>query len=171
LRIKGLSINDIVDHFKVVYHTKVNIYYIKKVIKKCNARARKLNRFYDSLVSDKIDVVEFDEVYQGRKGKILGGVHKDSLYLITLERSHSKTKEDLKEILTPFAKRFAEINIVFTDLLPAYKSVIEEVFAGALHQNCCVHAIRDVKKQACLINSAANKAYKALKKTESDLAK
>ena len=102
---------------------------------------------------------------------MLGGVHKGSLYLITMDRFHTKGIEDLKQILKPIAERFPDINIVFTDLLPTYKKLIEEVFPEALHQNCCVHAIREVKKRAFTINLAAKKAYKALRKLQINLEK
>jgi len=171
LRIKGLSLNDIVDHFRVAYGIKITAYYIKRLIKKYSIRAKSLNRYYDSLVSEKLDIVEFDEVYQGRQGKVLGGVHKGSLYLITMDRFHTKGIEDLKQILKPIAERFPDINIVFTDLLPTYKKLIEEVFPEALHQNCYVHAIREVKKRAFTINLAAKKAYKALRKLQINLEK
>ncbi|MHA1818942.1 MAG: hypothetical protein ACTSVC_00600 [Promethearchaeota archaeon] len=118
LRIKGLSLNDIVDHFRVAKGIEITVYYIKHLIhKKYSARARSLNRFYDSFVSEKLDIVEFDEVYQGREGKVLGGVHKGSLYLIAMDRFYTKGIEDLKEILKPIAERFPDINIVFTDLI------------------------------------------------------
>lgn len=41
LRIKGLSLNDIVDHFKAVYRRTITIYQIKKLINHCNERAKK----------------------------------------------------------------------------------------------------------------------------------
>lgn len=169
LRIKGLSLNDIVDHFKAVYRRTITIYQIKKLINHCNERAKKMNHFYDSMVSEKLTVVEFDEVYQGREGKIIGGVHKDSLYLLAMDRFQSKSIQEMKQILTPIANRFPHIDIVMTDLLPAYKTVIEEVFVGAIHQDCCVHAQRNIKDDIFPINSAAKKAYKALKELKTNL--
>ena len=47
LRIKGLSLNDIVDHFRQAYRIKITVYYIKKLIKNPDTISNFINHAID----------------------------------------------------------------------------------------------------------------------------
>lgn len=169
LRIKGLSLNDIADHFWNVYRTRISRREIKQTILDCFKQARKLNGFYDSLVSHLIDVIEIDEIYQGMEGKYLGVVHKETAYLMKLEHLEQKSIENIKESLSSIADIYDEILLVLTDGLPAYKTVISDVFDGIPHLSCHVHVKREINRMQDPYNQAAKRAYKTYKERSKSL--
>ena len=164
LLLKGLSINDVADHLSVVEGRPNTYKFIKKLVIFMGKHAKRLNGYYDSLVRGKIELLEVDEIYQGRNSMFLGIVHKYSTYLFGLEQSSGKDIETLAGKLRPYFESCPNLELIITDGLRAYGEAINITMCDVLHLKCHVHAYRDIMKSLDPILRRANRAYQALKK-------
>ena len=164
LLLKGLSINDVADHLSVVEERPNTYKFIKRLVVFMGKHAKRLNGYYDSLVRDRINLLEVDEIYQGRNSMFLGIVHKYSTYLFGLEQSSGKDIETLACKLRPYFESCPNLELIITDGLRAYGKAIKNTMCDVLHLSCHVHAYRDIMKALDPILRRANRAYRALKK-------
>ena len=171
LLLKGLSINDVADHLSIVEERPNTYKFIKKLVIFMGKHAKRLNGYYDSLVRDRINLLEVDEIYQGRSSMFLGIVHKYSTYLFGLEQSSGKDIETLACKLRPYFESCPNLELIITDGLRAYGKAIKNTMCDVLHLTCHVHAYRDIMKALDPILRRANRAYRALKKEREKLEK
>ncbi len=171
LLLKGLSINDVANHLAIVEDRPNTYKFIKKLVIFMGKHAKGLNRYYDSLVKDKIELLEVDEIYQGRNSMFLGVVHKYSTYFFGLEQCDGKNIEILTDKLRPYFESCSNLELVITDGLRAYGRAIKNTMCDVLHLKCHVHGYRDIMKALDPILRKANRAYQALKKEKEKLKK
>ena len=171
LKLADMSYNQIIGYFRDVYGLWITKYYIASVIREAGARARYLNGLYDSKVSSHVRIIEIDEVFQGHLNCYLGVVDKESHYLLLFDRLEDRSIASFNDVLATIVDDLEWLELVITDALAAYKSVIPGVFEGILHVLCHVHACRVIMKEADVINRKAKKAATALHEAHEDLDK
>ncbi len=171
LKLADLSYNQIIDYFMNFRGILLTKYYIASVMREAGRRARYLNGIYDARVSERIRIIEIDEVFQGQKNCYLGVVDKKSHYLLVFARLANRSIESFNAVLEPLFDDLEQLELVITDALAAYKSVIPGVFEGVLHVICHVHAYRVFLKEGDKINRIARKAATELHDKRKDLAK
>ena len=162
LKLADLSYNQIIEYFRLSRGIFLTKYYIASVIREAGFRARWLNGMYDARVSEHVRIIEIDEVFQGTQNCYLGVVDKRSHYLLVFTRLEDLSSESFTDVLEPLAEDLDHLELVITDALAAYKSVIPGVFEGILHVICHVHACRIFFKEGHAINQAAKKAATAV---------
>jgi hypothetical protein len=170
LKLADLSYNQIIDYFMNFRGVLLTKYHIASVMREAGRRARHLNGIYDARVSGRIRIIEIDEVFQGQKNCYLGVVDKESHYLLVFARLANRSIESFKAVLEPLFDDLDQLELVITDALAAYKSVIPGVFEGVLHVICHVHAYRVFLKEGERINRAAQKAATELHDKIEDIA-
>jgi len=163
LVLKNLSVNAIADHLQSVYKRYKTHKFIKRLVKFYGKHAKRLNGYYDSLVRDKFEVLEVDEIYQGKNCMFIGIVNKYSTYLYGLEQSYSKTTEDIASLLRPYFEKCDNLSVVLTDGLNSYNEGIKQSADGSIHLLCHVHGYRDVMKALDPILRRSRKSYQRLK--------
>ncbi len=171
LKLNCLSYFEIKNHIKRIYGMKVSRNYIADVIIEAGERARHLNGIYDSKVRGHFKVIEIDEVFQGRNTCFLGVTDKESHYLLLLVQLQDRSAETIAFVLGSIAETLDLLELVITDGLPAYKSVIPTIFDGVVHLFCHIHAYRVFLRELDPINAAARKALKRWKDAAQDLEK
>lgn len=164
LLMKGLSINDIADHLKSVYSLPNTYKFVKDLVIFEGKHAKRLNRYYDSLIRDKLHVIEVDEIYQGRNSMFLGVVHKDSTYLLAMNQCSHKNLDSIVNVLHPVLQSYESLSVVITDGLPTYNEAIQVVAESALHLKCHVHAYRDVYRKLEPLLRRSRRAYTSWKR-------
>lgn len=170
LKLADMSYNQIIEYFRLSRGVFLTKYYIASVIREAGIRAKQLNGMYDARVSVNVRIIEVDEIFQGSQNCYLGVVAKKSHYLLVFTRLEDRTSDSFTDVLEHLAEDLEHLELVITDALKAYKSVIPEVFEGILHVICHVHACRVFFKEGHAINSAAKKAATAASKMEESLA-
>lgn len=170
LKMADLSYNQIIDYFMNFRGVLITKYHIASVMREAGRRARHLNGIYDVRVSKRIRIIEIDEVFQGQKNCYLGVVDKQSHYLLVFARLANRSIESFKAVLEPLFDDLDHLELVITDALAAYKSVIPGVFEGVLHVICHVHGYRVFLKEGEKINRAAQKAATELNDKKKDIA-
>jgi len=171
LKLADMSYNQIIGYFRDVYGLRITKYYIASVIREAGARARFLNGMYDSKVSSHVRIIEIDEVFQGHLNCYLGVVDKESHYLLLFARLADRTIASFNDVLASIVDDLEMLELVITDALAAYKSVIPGVFEGVLHVLCHVHACRVIMKESNAINRKAKKAAMMLHDARENLDK
>ena len=171
LKMADLSYHQIIDYFWTIHDVKITKYYIASVIREAGVRARRLNGIYDAKVEDRIHVIEIDEVYQGHLNCYLGVVDKYSHYLLVFARLEDRSIGSIKTVLEQLVDDLDGLELIITDALAAYKSVIPGVFEGIVHVLCHVHAGRTFLKEGEMIKRRARKAATALRDTRQALVK
>ena len=170
LKLADLSYNQIIDYFMNFRGVLLTKYHIASVMREAGRRARHLNGIYDARVSERIRIIEIDEVFQGQKNCYLGVVDKKSHYLLVFARLTNRLIESFNAVLQPLFDDLDQLELVITDALAAYKSVIPGVFEGVLHAICHVHAYRIFLEEGDKINRIAQKAMSVLHDIKQDLA-
>ena len=171
LKLADLSYNQIIEYFKNIHGKFLTKYYIASVIREAGRRARFLNGIFDARVSKRIKVLEIDEIFQGHLNCYLGVVDKSSHYLLLFTRLEDRSIESFMKLLEPLVEDLEQLELVITDALAAYKSVIPGVFNGVLHVLCHVHGYRVFLKEGDKINRAAKKAATELSEARDDIKK
>jgi hypothetical protein len=169
LKLADLSYNQIIDYFMNFRGVLLTKYHIASVMREAGRRARHLNGIYDARVSGRIRIIEIDEVFQGQKNCYLGVVDKESHYFLVFTRLANRSIESFKAVLEPLFDDLDQLELVITDALAAYKSVIPGVFEGVLHVICHVHGYRVFLKEGDKINRVAQKAATELQDKHDDL--
>ena len=169
LLLKGLSINDVADYMNNIEERPGTYGFIKKLVIFSGKHAKRLNGYYDSLVRDKIELLEVDEIYQGRSSMFLGVVHKYSTYLFGLEQCYGKDIETLSNKLTPYFESCHNLELVITDGLRAYGAAIKNTLCDLTHLKCHLHAYRDLMRALDPILRRSNRAYQSLKRERNKL--
>jgi hypothetical protein len=154
----GLSYHQVISFFRLIYGVKVTKYFIKTVIEEAGIRAKQLNGRYDAMARVHFRIIEIDEVFQGQKNCYLAVVDKDSHYTLLLDRIENRSIETIAAMLEPLSDCLDMLELVITDALAAYKSVIPGTFAGVVHVLCHVHAHRIFLKEGEEYHRAARKA-------------
>jgi hypothetical protein len=113
----------------------------------------------ESMVRSQILILEIDEIFQGRNRSYLGAADKFPRYLLKSESLDNRSIESVEAILQNFAKDLDHLELVITDGLPAYKTVIPDIFDLIAHLLCHVYAYRIFLRQQQPINRAAKNAY------------
>ncbi|HMF33274.1 MAG TPA: hypothetical protein VKK79_17750 [Candidatus Lokiarchaeia archaeon] len=67
LTVKGLSLNQIREHIRLIYSLDVKKNEVRKIQRKAAQNAKNVNHKFDRKVSPKIRVLEADEAFQGKK--------------------------------------------------------------------------------------------------------
>ena len=143
LQLKGLSLNKIREHLKLIYGLDLTKHKIKMIQNIAGKKAKAMNRKLDREIRTKVNTTETDEVFQGRNYSILGAAEKFSQYLLDLKYAPDRTAASITKFLKPISKKFCNIKVVISDLYKAYKTVIPEIFHHAQHLGCHVHAYRE----------------------------
>jgi hypothetical protein len=170
-KLADLSYNQIIEYFRSIRGLWITKYYIASVIREAGARAKFLNGIYDAKVASRIRIIEIDEVFQGKLNCYLGVVDKNSHYLLVFARLADRSIPSFKMVLEPLVDDLKMLELIITDALAAYKSVIPGVFEGILHVLCHVHACRVIMKEGNAINRKAQKVVTTLQETRKDLVK
>ncbi len=171
LKLADLSYNQIIEYFKNIHGIFLTKYHIASVVREAGRRARFLNGIFDARVSKHIKVLEIDEIFQGRLNCYLGVVDKSSHYLLLFTRLEDRSIESFMKMLEPLVEDLEQIELVITDALAAYKSVIPGIFDGVIHVLCHVHGYRVFLKEGDKINRAAKKAATDLADVREDIKK
>jgi hypothetical protein len=171
LKLDCLSYFEIKNHVKRIYGVDISRNYIADVIIEAGERARHLNGIYDSKVRGHFKVIEIDEIFQGRNTCFLGITDKESHYLLLLVQLKDRSTETIAFVLGSIAETLDLLELVITDGLPAYKSIIPSIFDGVVHLFCHVHAYRVFLRELNPINAAARKAFNRWKDAAQDLEK
>lgn len=169
LKVKDLSYHELEDFLARILHIPITQPEIEAILLAAGARAKHLNGIYDAQVQQKVKILEFDEIFQGRDNCYLGCADGQSHYLFMLERIANRNEETLHSILTAMGEQFDEVKVVITDGLYAYKSVVPECFEKAVHLLCMVHAFRIILRENEEGNRKVKVAYAALKKRRQEL--
>lgn len=169
LKLADLSYNQIIEYFKNFHGLYITKYYIASIVREAGHRARFLNGIYDSRISERIRVIEIDEVFQGQLNCYLGVVDKQSHYLLLFARLERRMIENFTALLEPLFDDLDQLELVITDALAAYKSVIPCVFKGILHAICHVHGYRMFLEEGDKINRATRKAATKLRDTRASI--
>jgi hypothetical protein len=169
LKLDCLSYFEIKNHVKRIYGVDISRNYIADVIIEAGERARHLNGVYDSKVRGHFKVIEIDEIFQGRNTCFLGITDKESHYLLLLVQLKDRSAETIAFVLGSIAETLDLLELVITDGLPAYKSIIPSIFDGVVHLFCHVHAYRVFLRELNPINAAARKAFNRWKDATQDL--
>jgi hypothetical protein len=168
LKMKHNSYNDIADHCSQVLGINIPLTRITSIIVEAGQRAKFLNGIYDAMVRPQILILEIDEIFQGRNRSYLGATDKFSRYLLKLESLDNRSIESIEAVLRDFAENLDHLELVITDGLPAYKTVIPDIFDLIAHLFCHVHAYRIFLRDQQPINRAAKKAYSKIKESKAE---
>ena len=171
LMLKGLSVNQLREHLKLIYDITMSETQIRKIEDDAAKKAAKVNLEIDKQVAGKIKIIEADEIFQGKNTVTLGAVAKHYNYCVGLRWSPDRTKESIKAFLTPIAKRYQNVKIVITDLFSGYKDLISTLFTKAIHLVCHLHAGRLLRKTLRHLSSVLSRKRKELEKLGKDYAK
>jgi hypothetical protein len=168
--VKDCSYNEITDHFAKVHEVKVTKEDITRTLTEAGERARHLNGIYDYWALQGTKILEVDEIFQGQQNCYLGAACKGSRYLFLLEPLESREIESLERLLEPLVPFLDQLELVITDGLAAYKTVIPGIFDGVAHLFCQVHAYRVIIKEQESFNWAASRAKTKVTKLGKKLA-
>jgi mutator family transposase len=160
LTLKGLSMNQLLEHLRLIYGLKITKEGLKVIRKNAAKKAEVINRCLDREIAGKIKICEADEAFQGKHNMVLAAAEKFSQYLLGLQHSHKRDIGAITAFLTPIGRRFQNIRVVITDLLKSYQKAIKNSFKRAVQLGCHVHARRHVMRLLDKINIA----YKRQKK-------
>ncbi len=164
LMLKGLSLNQLKEHIKLIYGLGISDREIRKIENEAAEKAAKLNLQIDKQVAPKIQISEVDEIFQGQNTVTLGAVAKKYNYCMGLQWCPDRTKESISAFLKPIAKRFFNVKIVVTDLYSGYKDLISTLFKKAVHLVCHLHAGRLLRKSLRHLSSVLSHKKKELEK-------
>jgi len=120
----GLSYHQVILFFKLIHGVKITKYFIKTVIEEAGIRAKQLNGMYDTMARVHFRFIEVDEVFQGQKNCYLAVVDNDSHYTFILDRIPNQSIETIDVLLEPLSECLDMLELVITDALATYKSVI-----------------------------------------------
>jgi hypothetical protein len=166
LTIRGLSLNHLQEHLKLIYSMKISHESIQRIQNEAKEKAEVLNHSFDVSVASKITKIEVDEVFQGQSTIILGCVAKGTNYLLGLQKYIDRTKESIAGFLRPIAKRCMNTKVVITDLFSGYKTLIKELFQKAEHLVCHLHAGRLLRRSTRHLSSVLSHRKKALEQMQ-----
>jgi hypothetical protein len=147
LSLKGLSLNQIREHFHLIYAIDLTKHELQKVRYKAAQKAKDVNHAIDREVAPKVHTMEGDELFQGNENVILGAADKKSGYLLGIKHAPDRTEESLSAFFRPIARKFTNIRVVITDLFRPYVDVVKILFAKAQHLLCHVHGRRAVMRK------------------------
>jgi len=94
------------------------------------------------MVKPRIKILEIDEIFQGRSNVFIGTAEKRSRYLLQFKPIKNRQITELKKILTPLLEHLDRPELIITDGLQSYKTVIPEIFDSIPHLFCHVHALK-----------------------------
>jgi len=163
LKLDDSSYNQIQRIFVQNFGLTVNKQFIADTLREAGVRARHLNGIYDAMVKPRIKILEIDEIFQGRSNVFIGTADKRSRYLLQFKPIKNRQISELKNILTPLLEHLDCPELIVTDGLQAYKTVIPEVFDSIPHLFCHVHALRVIFREQETYNRAANQALHKLR--------
>ncbi len=169
LKLDDFSYNQIQRIFKQNFGLSVNKQFIADILREAGVRARHLNGLYDAMVKPRIKILEIDEIFQGRSNVFIGTADKRSRYLLQFKPLKNRQIPELKRILTPLLEHLDSPELIVTDGLKAYKTVIPEVFDSIPHLFCHVHALRVILREQDFYNTAANRALHKIGKPKKQL--
>ena len=110
------------------------------------------------MVKPRIKILEIDEIFQGRSNVFIGTADIRSRYLLQFKPIKNRQIPELKKILTPLLEHLDNLELIVTDGLQSYKTVIPAVFDSVPHLFCHVHALRVIFREQESYNTAANQA-------------
>ena len=169
LKMQELSYNQLVRHFKVHHRVAINKHDIVATILEAGARAKHLNGIYDSMVRDRFTVIEIDEQWQGLSTCYLGIVDKESQYVLKFSRMPDHERESFARELEGLVDVMNSLEVIITDGLPVYRTLVPELFDGIVHVLCHVHSYRIFLKEAAPYHKEAADALKKLNKAKKAL--
>ena len=169
LKLDDSSYNQIQRIFEQNFGLTVNKQFIADTLREAGERARHLNGLYDAMVKPQIKILEIDEIFQGQSNIFIGTADKRSRYLLQFKPLKNRQITELNNILTPLLEHLDCPEVIVTDGLQAYKTVIPEVFDSIPHLFCHVHALRVILKEQELYNTAANRALHKFSKPKKQL--
>ena len=169
LKLDDFSYNQIQRTMDQNFGLYVNKQFIANTIRESGIRARHLNGLYDAMVKPRIEILEIDEIFQGQSNVFIGTADKRSRYLLQFEPLQNRQIPELKRILTPLLEHLDCPEVIVTDGLPAYKTVIRDVFDSIPHLFCHVHAIRVILREQETYNAAVKRALHKIKKPKIQL--
>ena len=162
LKLDDSSYNQIQRTFNQSFGLIVNKQFIADTLREDGARARHLNGIYDAMVKPQIKILEIDEIFQGRSNVFIGTADKRSRYLLQFKPIKNRQIPELKKILTPLLEHLDCPELIVTDGLQSYKTVIPRVFDSVPHLFCHVHALRVMFREQETYNTATNRALHKL---------
>ena len=162
LKLDDSSYNQIQRTFNQSFALTMNKQFIADTLREAGVRARHLNGIYDAMVKPRIKILEIDEIFQGRSNVFIGTADKRSRYLLQFKPIKNRQITELKKILTPLLEHLDRPELIVTDGLQAYKTVIPEVFDSIPHLFCHVHALRVIFREQESYNAAAKRAHHKL---------
>lgn len=107
LQLKGLSLNKIREHLKLIYGLDLTKHKIKMIQNIAGNKAKAMNRKLDCEIRTKVNTTETDEVFQGRNYSILGAAEKFSQYLLDLKYAPDRTAASITKFLKPISRNSA----------------------------------------------------------------
>ena len=158
LKLDDFSYNQIQRTFNQSFGLTVNKQFIANTLREAGVKARHLNGIYDAMVKPRIKILEIDEIFQGRSNVFIGTADKRSRYLLQFKPIKNRQITELKKILTPLLEHLDRPELIVTDGLQSYKTVIPEVFDSIPHLFCHVHALRVIFREQEKYNTSANQA-------------
>ncbi len=158
LKLDDFSYNQIQRTFNQNFGLTVNKQFIADTLREAGVRARHLNGIYDAMVKPRIKILEIDEIFQGQSNVFIGTADKRSRYLLQFKPLKNRQILELINILTPLLEHLDCPEVIVTDGLQAYKTVIHEVFDSVPHLFCHVHALRVIFREQEFYNSGAKRA-------------
>jgi response regulator RpfG family c-di-GMP phosphodiesterase len=147
LTVKGLSLNQIREHIRLMYSLDVTKHELQKIRYKAAQKAKEVNHKTDREVAPKVRVLEVDEAFQGQENVILGAADKASAYVLAVKSAPDRTAASIAAFLRPIARSCVNVAVVITDLFRPYAEVVKVLFAKARHLLCHVHARRAVMRK------------------------
>jgi len=169
LKLDDSSYNQIQRTFIQNFGLTVNKQFIADTLREAGVRARHLNGIYDAMVKPRIKILEIDEIFQGRSNVFIGTADKRSRYLLQFKPIKNRQISELKKILTPLLEHLDRPELIVTDGLQSYKTVIPEVFDSVPHLFCHVHALRVIFREQETYNTSANRAFHKMVKPKNQL--
>ena len=169
LKLDDFSYNQIHRTFNQNFGLSVNKQFIADTLREAGIRARHLNGIYDAMVKPRIKILEIDEIFQGRSNVFIGSADKRSRYLLQFKPLKNRQISELKKILTPLLDHLDRPEVIVTDGLQAYKTVIPEIFDSIPHLFCHVHALRIILRKQESYNTAVNRAFNKFGKPKKQL--
>jgi transposase-like protein len=159
---KTNSPHDIMDFFHNIYEEDITYYGIRQVILQYADKIAEINFRFDQIACNKIRMIEFDEIFKGRKICFLVIVDAETGYILFLHWLTARTKENILALLMPNQELFDKVQVVLTDGALYYPEVIKTLCRNAIHQTCLIHVIR---KLFPFIDSSESQYLQALHNT------
>ena len=147
LTLKGLSLNQIREHLRLIYSLDVKRHELQKIRYNAAQKAKKVNHKLDRQVGSKINTLEVDEIFQCHENVSLGAADQRSAYVLAIKHALDRTEASLIAFLRPIANLCANVRVIITDFFRPYAEVVKVLFAKARHLLCHVHARRAIMRK------------------------